>query len=181
MASELSVRILLDIQCEETASGLGEDAAYNAQITKTWEFSTGTTADLADMAVAVHPNISASSSTALSLNGSNNWPVPLVDEDFSETLDMLEGVAVFAVNKSLESITNDCDITLGAGSNPWVAFLGSSDVTVGPIAADGMLLIISPDATGLGAITATSADNLTITTGTGTASDVQFGVVGRSA
>jgi hypothetical protein len=73
--------------------------------------------------------------------------------------------------------TNTTALTVGAGSNPFVTFLGGTTPTVGPINPGGFFAIGDPGATGY-VVTATTADILKVTNAAGASATYDIIIIG---
>ena len=91
-----------------------------------------------------------------------------------------ELVALFIINAPISGTANTTDLTIGAGSNPFIGFLGAAH-TVGPIKPGGMFMIGAGDAAGIGAVTAGTGDILRVANSAGATANYQIGIVARSA
>lgn len=93
-------------------------------------------------------------------------------------------VGVFVMNRRRDPLAaaNTTNITVGAGSNPATAgWLGGTTPTVGPIRPGGFFFMMNPDSSGMGAVTAGTADILRITNSAGAAAVFCLGLLLRSA
>jgi hypothetical protein len=104
-----------------------------------------------------------------------------VSDVFGTTITAAELVGLLVINKQIDGTANTTDLTIGAGSNPFLGFLGGTTPTIGPIKPGGVLCIAAPDAAGIGTVTASTADILRIANSSGAAATYQIAILARSA
>lgn len=93
-----------------------------------------------------------------------------------------ELVALLVIWKSKAGVLPTTNLTIGLGTNPVTpGFLGGTLPTIGPIRPGGIVLLASPDAAGLGVITAGSADLLRLTNSAGASATYQIAIIARTA
>lgn len=88
---------------------------------------------------------------------------------------------MLVINAPRDGAANVSNLTIGGGTNPFTGFLGGTTPTVGPIGPGGFFFIGCPSATGVGAVTAGSADVLRIANGAGGTAVYQLAILARSA
>lgn len=134
----------------------------------------GVGASQANMIFADERTVASASNDDIDLYGS------LVDA-FGATMNMVKIVAVMVVNAPRSGAANTTSLTIGAGTNPFVGFLGGTTPTIKSIGPGGVVLLASPDATGLGTVTAATADILRIANSSGASATYQIAIIARNA
>lgn len=98
------------------------------------------------------------------------------------TLTFVKIVGVMIINAPRSGPANTTNLTIGAGTNPFLGFLGGTTPTIGPIRPGGVVsLWCSDNVSGLGTVTAATADILRIANSAGASATYQICIVGRSA
>ncbi len=101
---------------------------------------------------------------------------------FGATLTMAKIVAIFIINAPRVGAANTTNLTIGAATNPFLGFLGGTTPTIGPIRPGGFVFIGCPDnVTGIGAVTAATADILRIANSAGASATYQIAIIARNA
>lgn len=113
------------------------------------------------------------------VNGGANDDIDLagvLTDAFGDVVTAVEMVGLIIVTPS----TNTSHLVVGAGSNPWITmWIATGDgIKVFP---GGAFCNIAPDASGLGAVTAATADILRINNPGGAACDYTIGIIARTA
>lgn len=152
----------------------GDGGKLDATARKILEFTDGTTANAADIVFMDQRAVATASNDDIDLAGS-------LSDAFGNTITMVEVVAVLVINEPITGAANTTDLTIGAGTNPFVGFLGGTTPTVGPIGPGGVFYIACPDAGGLGTVTAGTADILRIANSSGATANYQIAILARSA
>lgn len=147
---------------------------WNGAMSLVQGFVDGTTANKFDRLYMAERTINASSNDDLDLSG-------VLTDIFGATITAAELVGIILINAPKSGNANVSNLTLGAGSNPVVGFLGGTTPTVGPIKPGGCFVLMNPDATGLATITAGTGDILRIANGSGGAAVYQLALLMRSA
>lgn len=106
----------------------------------------------------------------------------LVDA-FGATITAAEIVMIAVINrpKASGADANTTDLVVGGGSNPFVGHVGGTAPTIGPIKPGGIFVMGAGDAAGIGAVTASTADILRVSNGSGAANTYQIAILARSA
>lgn len=150
-------------------------AIFDVALSKTLNFDDGTSAGEVDIMYARQRTISDGGTIDLDLAGG-------VTDPYGNTITMAEVVGLAVVNNQYDGGNdNTTNLTIGAAGSPWETWITGTTKTIGPITPGGMFMIFSPDATGLGAVTATTADTLRITNSAGATNTCLIGILGRSA
>lgn len=170
-----SAKLKVEWIVQETgANDFGDGGVFAPTIRKILEFTDGTTANAADIVFFDQRTVATASNDDLDLAGA-------LSDAFGGTITMAEVVAVLVINGPITGSANTTDLTIGAGTNPFLGFLGGTTPTVGPIGPGGVFYIACPDAGGLGAVTGGSADVLRIANSSGASATYQIAILGRSA
>lgn len=132
------------------------------------QFTNGTGADQADLLFTDTRTVGASTNDDIDLAG-------VLASAFGATITAAEMVGLLIVNKSTTQT-----LTVGAGSNPWITWLIATGDGI-KIPPRGVFALFSPDAAGLGAVTASTGDILRVANGSGSSADYDIAVLARSA
>lgn len=97
------------------------------------------------------------------------------------TLTMVKVVAVIIINAPRSGAANTTSLTIGAATNAFTGFLGGTTPTIRSIGPGGFVFLASPDATGLGTVTAGTGDILRIANSSGASATYQIGIIARNA
>ena len=92
-------------------------------------------------------------------------------------------VAIFLINAPKNPLTaaNITNLTIGAGTNPFLGFLGGTLPTFGPIRPGGFFQLGAGHLSGLGTVTPATGDILRIANTAGAIANYQLMLLGRSA
>lgn len=165
-----SIDFLLSIKAYvKKANDLGAPV-YAPQLKKELEFTDGTTANKADMIWGDERTVASATNDDLDLAGT-------LADVFGDTFTAAEivGLAIVA------DAGNTTTLTIGvAGTNPWVAPWAASGDGI-KVQPGGVFVIMAPDASGLGAVSAGSADVLRVANGSGASATYKIMVIARSA
>jgi hypothetical protein len=148
---------------------------WNGAMSLVQAFSDGTSANKFDRLYMAERTVGASSNDDIDLAG-------VLTDIFGATIAAAELVGIVLINDPKSGNNNASNLTLGGGSNPATSgFLGGTTPTIGPIKPGGCLVLMNPDATGLGTITAGTGDILRIANGAGGGNTYQIALLMRSA
>lgn len=151
---------------------------YGEQIKRQIDFATrftnGTGANQSDILFLDERTVGDGSDDDIDLAG-------VLTDAFGTTVAMAEMTGIVVANRRISGTANTTDLTIGAGSNPFLGFVGGTTPTIGPIKPGGVFALFAGDAAGIGTVTATTADILRITNGAGAANTYQIMLLGRSA
>jgi hypothetical protein len=147
---------------------------WSAAFEQVLNFVNGTGANQADLAYVAERTVASASNDDIDLAG-------VLTDAFGATFTTAEMVALLIVNKQKDGTANTTNLTIGAGSNPWVGALGGTTPTIGPIRPGGVLLLASPDAAGIGAVVAGTGDILRVANSSGAQNKFLIGILARSA
>lgn len=148
--------------------------SFQPKITKSIALANGTAANQADLIYVAERTVADGADDDIDLNGT-------LTDAFGNTVSMVEVVGIFLLNAPKTGSANTTDLTIGGGSNPFLGFLGGTTPTIGPFKPGAMFQMVSPDAAGLGTVTAGTADILRISNSAGAANKYQLVITGRSA
>lgn len=146
---------------------------FSPIVEKIQKLADGTTENKADLLYAAERTVASASNDDIDLSG-------VLTDAFGVTISAAEIVAVLIINKPVTGAANTTDLTIGAGTNPFIGFLGATD-TVGPIKPEGLFMVAAGDAAGVGAVVAGTGDILRVANSSGASASYQIAVIARSA
>lgn len=170
----LSASVRLRLAASQTGSSDFGGPAFTPALEAVMNLANGTGAGQADLLFVDERSVNASSNDDIDLAGA-------LTGAFGTTITAAEIVGVLVINAPRDGAANTSSLTIGNGSNPFVGFLGGTTPTIGPIGPGGFFFIGCPSATGVGAVTAGSADVLRIANGAGGTAVYQLAILARSA
>lgn len=150
------------------------DDQLKSTIEKVLNLVDGTDANKTDEAYIAERTVASATNDDIDLAGS-------LENVFGETITFAEIVGIIVINQQKDGTANTTALTIGAGSNPFVGFLGGTTPTIGPIQPGGAFMLFSGHASGIGTVTATSADILRIANASGASNTYQIAIIGRTA
>jgi hypothetical protein len=155
---------------------LGNAPHWNGLIEIANSFSDGTGANQADKVYVAERTVASNTNDDIDLTGS-------LSDALGATITAAELAALLIYNKPLDpAADNTTNLTIGAGSNPMLGFLGGTTPTIGPIRPGCFMLLGGvANAGGFGAISAGVGDILRVANSAGAQAKYQIGVVARSA
>ena len=172
MAKSANLRATLIVNDEATAS-FGGAPQWAAVIDFLQDFGQGVTANTFDIAYMAQRTVNSASNDDIDLAG-------VLTTAFGATITAAEIVAIIIMNKPTDGTVNTTNLTIGAGTNPWIGVLGATH-TIGPIRPGGVVLIGSGDAAGIGAVVAGTGDILRVANSSGALAKYQIGILARSS
>lgn len=153
----------------------GNAPSWSTTMSLIQSFTSGTTANKADLAYVAERTVSSASNDDIDLAGT-------LTDALGNTITAAEIVAIMIANVQKDGTANTTSLTIGgAASNAWFGFVGASGDTVGPVSPGGAFLIMNPDASGLGAVTAGTGDILRVANASGASNTYQIGLLARTA
>lgn len=170
----LTTEIMARLKPVQTGSNDFGSDSFSPVIKQALTLASGTGANQADLLFVDERSVAASTNDDIDLAGA-------LSDAFGSTITFAELAAILIINAPRSGSANTSDLTIGAGSNPFVGFLGGTSPTIGPIKPGGFVFIGSPDAAGIGTVTAGTGDILRIANGSGATANYQIAIIGRSA
>jgi hypothetical protein len=173
LSSSLSFRLAM---AGQGTAVMGQNPQWAAEIELMQALQVGTTVGKADLGYLAQRQVASATDDDIDLAG-------VLTDAFGATITAAELVALLVFNRPrLDTDTvNTTDLTIGGGSNPFLGFLSGTTPKIGPIKPGGFLLLASPHASGLGTITAATADILRIANSAGAINNYVLGLLARTA
>lgn len=168
LTSEITVRL----KARQTGANDFGGPDFTPLLERIFQFTDGTTANKADILYVDERAFSSSTADEIDLYG-------VLSNAFGQVINAAEVVAVIIVNASIAGVANTVTLSVGAGSAPWFGMFGATGDVI-KVPPGGAFLAVAPDAAGFGAVTATTADILTVTPGAA-AGVYQVAILARSA
>ncbi len=174
------MEIQIGVQVAATDSGTATDFASAPEASATMSFAEvltdGILADAANLFWADERTIASASNDDIDLAG---VLASLLGETFAAA--KLVGLIVINKPKATTADPNTTNLTIGAGTNPVVGYLGGTTPTIGPLTPGGVLLLMNPALAGLATVTAATGDILRIANSSGASATYQIGIIARAA
>lgn len=174
----MAVSATLDVALRVSQSGANAIGGpfWNGDMILSQAFSDGVAANQVDRVYLAERTVNASTNDDIDLNG-------VITDALGGVISAVELVGIFVMNRRRDpaGVANVSNLTIGAGTNPVVGYLGGTTPTVGPIKPGGMFLMMNPDATGMATITASTGDILRIANGSGGAATYTIGLLVRTS
>lgn len=165
--------VSLKISASELKSGVSVGAAqWSGVLQHVLNFGNGTTANNIDLVYVAERTVSTGANDDIDLTG-------VLSSAVGTAFNAAEIVLIAIINKP-ESGVNTTALTVGNGTNAFEGFVSAAG-TLGPIRPGGILLLVNPDATGLGTVAAGTDDILRVTNASGASNTYQIAIFGRSA
>lgn len=171
MALDGSIKTVINLT--DTLAQGGEEGDFRVRKQHTISLANGTGANQADILYVADDQFSAASQNDKDLAGS-------LTDALGNTITMAEVVGFAVINQRSDGTVSSSHVDIGNATNAWHEWLGAAGTTV-RVPAGGFFMLISPDADGLGAVTAGTDDTLRITTDVSGTYYCQTVVLGRSA
>jgi len=169
-----SATLVAQLRATQLGSSDFGGPAFTPDMSAVLNFTNGTAASQANILWMDERTVATASNDDLDLNG-------VLTNAFGVTVSAVELVALFIINAPQSGAANTTNLTVGAGSNPVVGFMGGTTPTFGPIRPGGFLFFGCGDAAGFGAITAGTGDILRIANSAGASATYQIAVLARNA
>ncbi|MDW9440973.1 hypothetical protein [Sinorhizobium meliloti] len=160
--------ILARITATQTGSNDFGGPEFEPKIEKLIALTNGTAPNQADILWADQRTVASGATDAIDLAG-------VLADAFGATITAAELVAVIVVNQAKDGTANTTALTIGGGTNPVIA---NALPTLQP---GGVVLLAAGHASGLGAVTAGTADTLNVVNASGAAATYQILILARSA
>ena len=171
----VSAQLNIDLHLSQAgANAFSAGPFWNGAMSLSQAFSDGTVANKIDRVYMAERTVLTAANDDIDLAG-------VLLDVFGAAITAVELVGIFIINRRKDGTANTTNLTLGAGTNPVVGYLGGTTPTVGPIRPGGCLLLMNPDASGLATITAATADILRIANSAGASNTYQIALLMRSA
>lgn len=171
----LQSEISLSIRSAQTGNSDFGGPNFSPDFDAIIQLTNGTGANQADILFVDERTVASAANDDLDLAG-------VLQSAFGSVIAAAEIVAIAVINKpkAKSAAPNTTNLTIGGGTNPVVGYLGGTTPTVGPIRPGGVFLLASPDAAGIAAVTAATADILRVANSAGAAATYQILVLARS-
>lgn len=147
---------------------------FSPSVLKIINLSDGISEGNADMLFTDVRVVSSASNDDIDLTG-------VLTDAFGTAFNAAKLVGLIIINGPVSGTANTTDLTIGAGTNPFLGFLGGTTPTVGPIKPGGVFMIASGSADGIGTVVAGTGDILRIANSSGAGASYQIGILARSA
>jgi len=171
----VGAKLAVSLSVSQTGSAAFSATPYwSAAMVLEQLFGSGTTAGNIDLAYVGERTVTTGANDDIDLAG-------VLADAMGVTIVAVEIVGILVINKQKNGIANTTNLTVGAGSNPLVGYLGGTLPTVGPIRPGGVFLMMNPDASGIAPVTAGTGDVLRISNSAGASNVYQIAVIARSA
>lgn len=172
MAVNASLRAALSVS-QVGSEAFAGGPNWSAAIEQVLSFANGTGADQADLAYVAERTVASATNDDIDLAG-------VLTDALGATITAAELAAILIVNKKKDGSANTTNLTIGAGANPMIGFLGATH-TIGPIRPGGVFMLACGDASGIGAVTAGTGDILRIANSSGAQNKYLIALLARSA
>jgi hypothetical protein len=161
---------------EVGAAAFGKNPYWNGDISFEQVFGDGITAGNFNLGYMAERTVASASNDDIDLAG-------VLASALGTSFAGAELVLIALLNKPRLSTDalNTTNLTIGAGTNPFVGFLGGTTPTLGPIRPGGLFLLGGPDAAGIGTITAGTGDILRVANSSGASCKYQIALLARTA
>lgn len=170
----MAIAATLTVRLSATQTGPNDFTdKFTPLIEKIQKITDGTTTNKADILFCDERSISTGANDDIDLAGS-------LTDAFGVTITAAEIVAILVINAPISGSANSTDLTIGAGANPFIGFLGATD-TIGPIKPGGFFMLGAGHASGIGAVTAGTGDILRIANSSGATVTYQIAILARTA
>lgn len=170
----VAATVRLRLAANQTGSNDFGGPAFSPELETAINLANGTGANQADLLFVDERTVAASSNDDIDLNG-------VLTQALGGTFTAVEIVALIVINAPKNGVANLSNLTVGAGTTPFVGFLGGTTPTVGPIGPGGHFSIAAPGASGIGTVTPATADILRVANGAGGPATYQIAILGRTA
>jgi hypothetical protein len=149
-------------------------AQFSGVLEHILEFTTGTAAFQADLIYVKERTVLSGANDDIDLSG-------VLVRPLGGTLTAVEIVGIFIINApSYGGVANTTNLTMGAGTNPVVGYLGGTAPTIGPIRPNGMRMLLETDVAGLCPVVAATGDILRIANSAGASATYRIAILARS-
>lgn len=170
----VSAEFKMSLSANQVGTGaFGNSAYWGATIEAALSFADGTTANKFDRLYVAERTVASGANDDLDLAG-------VLADAFGATITAAELAGIVVVNKAKDGTANTTTLTIGGGTNPFVGFLSGTTPAITKLGPGAVFVLISPDATGLGTVTAGTGDVLRIANSSGASAKYQIAILARS-
>lgn len=164
-----SAELQVIFKANQTGSNDLGNPSFDPSLKKILQFASGVAANQADLIFTDTRTVNSASNDDIDLAG-------VLSSAFGATLTFAEIVGIIISSAAANTTT----LTIGAGSNPWISmWIATGDgIIVGP---GGIFINFAPNASGLGAVVASTGDILRVANGSGASATYDIVILGRSA
>ena len=164
--------ISLKVAASKSGSPSVGSALWSGGLDHILSFGNGTTANNIDLVYVAERTVASNTTDSVDVAGA-------LSDGLGATITAAEIVAIVVMNKRASGVANTTNLTIGAtGSLNQLSGFNQALATVKP---NGMYMHVNPDATGIVAVTAGSADVLPIANSSGASNAYQLVILARSA
>lgn len=167
-SAELAVRF----SAVQTGSNDFGGPDFRPELEAILQFTSGVAANQADILYVDERAFTSSTADDIDLAG-------VLSNAFGQTITAVEIVGIVIINATKAGVRNTVTLSVGAGSAPWFGMFGATGDVI-KVPPGGVFCLFAPDASGLGTVTATTADLLTVTPGAA-AGSYQIAILARTA
>lgn len=173
MTVSASIRAAVSVS-QSGSAAFGVSPSWAAAFDEVMSLVNGTGANQFDLAYVAERTVASASNDDIDLAG-------VLTDALGNVITAAELVALVIINKQKDGTANTTDLTIGAGPNPMIGFLGGTTPTLGPIKPGGIFMLASPSAAGIGAVVAGTGDILRIANSSGAQAKYQIALLARSS
>jgi len=175
MTFKANLNLLLSIS-QSGAAAFGKTPAWQGDVNLMESYADGVGAGQFNLAYLEERTVASGANDDVDLAG-------VLASALGTTFTAAELALLFVLNRARDpdEAANSTNLTIGAGSNPMIGFLGGTTPTLGPIRPGAFCMLGGvKNAGGIGAITAGTGDILRIANSAGAANKYVLGLLGRT-
>jgi len=147
--------------------------SFSAALEFSQAFSDGVGLNQANIAYIAERTVASGANDDIDLSG-------VLSDALGASIVAAELCGIFVHNKPKTGAANTTNLTIGAGSNPMIGFLGAAH-TIGPIRPGGVFMLAAGDTAGIGAVTAATGDILRIANSSGAQNKYLIAILARTS
>jgi len=147
-------------------------AIWSGLLDKALTFGNGTTASNIDLIYMAERTIASNTTDSIDVAG-------VLTDALGATITAAEIVGLVLINEAEDGTANTTTLTIGSASA--TNELPGFDVARDTVRPGGVFVLVNPDATGIAAVTAGTADILPIVNSSGASNTYQLAILARSA
>lgn len=170
----MAVGASLSVKISASKSGSPNvgSAVWSGVLEKALNFGNGTTANNIDLIYMAERTVASNTTDSIDVAG-------VLTDPLGSTITAAEIVGIVLINQAEDGTANTTTLTIGSASatNALPGFAVARDV----VRPGGVFVLVNPDATGIAAVTAGTADILPIVNSTGAANTYMLAILARSA